>query len=184
MSSLYLQVLFRMASTPISKMRNPLLLPEIVESVMDHIDMVPDLLNCACVNGLWNIRALKRLYKGTLNDMKYRTPDVGSLNCLFVASRERFVQNTSFVKHLLLHPEKPLTHGAESGIANIACGETCRALRHRRYAESLLRPEGSGGGLLSLTIPFMIVNQNWTPIRNLLISPTLEFLAINLLYCV
>jgi hypothetical protein len=171
-------------------MSNPLLLPEIVELVMDHIDTVPDLLNCACVNNLWNVRALKRLYKGSLNDMRYRTPNVGSLNCLFVASRERFVQNMGFVKHLLLHPEKPLTRGAESGFATLVCGESCRPLRYRRYAEALLRPEGGarsgggGGGLVSLTIPFVIVNQDWMPISDLLISPSLEFLAINDYYCV
>ncbi|GAM38749.1 hypothetical protein TCE0_033f09734 [Talaromyces pinophilus] len=158
---------------------------------MDHIDTVPDLLNCACVNNLWNVRALKRLYKGSLNDMRYRTPNVGSLNCLFVASRERFVQNMGFVKHLLLHPEKPLTRGAESGFATLVCGESCRPLRYRRYAEALLRPEGGarsggggGGGLVSLTIPFVIVNQDWMPISDLLISPSLEFLAINDYYCV
>jgi hypothetical protein len=90
-----------------------------------------------------------------------------------------------FVKHLLLHPEKPLTLGAESGFANLVCGETCRALRYRRYAEALLRPEGSSsGGLLRLTIPFMIGNQDWAPVNDLLISPTLEFLAINVYYCV
>ncbi|RAO72709.1 uncharacterized protein BHQ10_008721 [Talaromyces amestolkiae] len=159
-------------------MTNPLLLPEVIETVMDHIDTVPDLLNCACVNKIWNIRALKRLYKGTLNDMRYRTPDIGSLNCLFVASRERFVRNMGFVKHLLLHPEKPLTRDAESGFATIVSGESCRALRHRRYAEALLQPEG-GSGLRSLTIPFMIANQSWSPV----ISPSLEFLAVNVDYC-
>lgn len=169
-------------------MKNPLLLPEIIETVMDHIDTIPDLLNCACINNLWNICALKRLYKGSLNDMRYRTPDIGSLNCLFVASRKRFVQNTSFVKHLLLHPEKPLTMDAESGFARIVSGEPCRALRHRRYAEALLRPGGTGsvgggGGLLSLTIPFWILNMNRTSICDLLISPGLEFLAINDHYC-
>lgn len=175
-----------MTSTLGTTMSHPLLLPEIVELVMDHIDTVPDLLNCACVNSLWNVRALKRLYKGSLNDMRYRTPNVGPLNCLFVASRERFVQNMGFVKHLLLHPEKPLTEGAESGFATLVCGERCRPLRYRRYAEALLRPEGgaAGGGLVSLTIPFMIVNQDWMPIKDLLISPGLEFLAINDYYCV
>lgn len=69
--------------------RNPLLIPEIVGLVVNNIHIVPDLLNCACVNSTWNVAALRKLYKGSLNDMQFRTPDIGSLNCLFVASRKR-----------------------------------------------------------------------------------------------
>lgn len=50
---------------------NPLL-PEIVEYIVDNIHKVPDLLNSARVNNLWNLVALKKLYKGSLNDMQYR----------------------------------------------------------------------------------------------------------------
>lgn len=37
-----------------------------------------------CVNSLWNVTALKQLYKGSLHDMWYYTPDIGLLSCLFV----------------------------------------------------------------------------------------------------
>ena len=60
---------------------NPLLLPEIVGVVVDNVHMVPDLLSCACVNGTWSVAALKKLYEGSLSDMQFRTPDIGSLNC-------------------------------------------------------------------------------------------------------
>jgi hypothetical protein len=83
-------------------MSNPLLLPEIVASVIENVHQVPDLLNCACVKRMWNVAALKKLYRGSLHDMQFCTPDIGSLNCLFVASRERFARYMSFMKHLLL----------------------------------------------------------------------------------
>ncbi|KAL4918398.1 hypothetical protein BDW62DRAFT_200778 [Aspergillus aurantiobrunneus] len=80
-------------------MQNPLLLPEIAGLVLDNVS-VRDLLNCACVNNLWNILALKRLYKGSLHDMQFRTPDITSLNCLYTASRERFARNMGFQNQL------------------------------------------------------------------------------------
>ncbi|KAH6668360.1 hypothetical protein B0J14DRAFT_566891 [Halenospora varia] len=132
---------------------NPLLLPEIVGMVVDNVHMVPDLLSCACVNGTWSVAALKKLYKGSLNDMQFRTPDIGSLNCLFVASRER---NIGFVKHLLLSPESPaIDEAALPDTTRLVCTEKCGALRLRlTSAELLLRPQGEG--LASLTIPFEI----------------------------
>jgi hypothetical protein len=152
---------------------NPLLLPEIVASVINYVDSVPDLLNCACVNYIWNVAALKKLYKGSLNDMQFRTPDTGSLNCLLVASRERFAQNMSYVKHLLLAP----------GInAEAICHEKCKALRRRKDADILLRPQGRG--LASLAIPFRINGQDWPDnICDLLRTSTIEYLAIDWDYC-
>ncbi|KAM5447458.1 hypothetical protein MaudCBS49596_005969 [Microsporum audouinii] len=160
---------------------NPLLLPEIVGLVVENVPMVPDLLSCACVNSIWNVAALKRLYTGSLNDMQFCTPDIGSLNCLFVASRERFARNMSFVKHLLLSPEAPAIDGAAYPEHRLACFEKCRAMRHRQYAELLLRPKGRG--LKSLTIPFEIDGQDWSLISDLLLTPTVEFLAIDNYYC-
>ena len=170
-----------MAATLIRNTPNPLLLPEIVEYVVDNICMVPDLLNCACVNSLWNSIALKRLYKGSMNDMRYRTPDIESLNSLLVASRERFTQNMSFVKHLLLAPETPTIDAAARPNTNrLACSVKLRSLRRRLDAERLFRPQGSG--LVSLTIPFEI-DQDWSPISDLLVSPTIEYLAVDNFYC-
>jgi hypothetical protein len=161
---------------------NPLLLPEIVIPVIDNVHMVPDLLSCACVNHTWSMVALKKLYKGSINDMQFRTPDIGSLNCLFVASRERFARNMGFVKHLLLSPEcRSIDEfSALSGFCQPLCLQKCRAMRHRQSAELLLRSQG--GGLTSLTIPFYIVGQDLSLISDLL-PRTVEFLAIDNYYC-
>lgn len=161
---------------------NPLLLPEIVDLVLDHVDLLPDLLSCACVNSLWSVLALRKLYQGSLTDMRYRTPDIGSLNCLFIASRERFAQNMSFVKHLLLSSDTPLPYNYEGrGDKRFICAEKIRALRHRQDAELLLRPQGRG--LINLIMPFRILGQEWSHISDLLLSPTVQFLAIDNLYC-
>ncbi|RLL97953.1 hypothetical protein CFD26_106578 [Aspergillus turcosus] len=134
-------------------MSNPLLLPEIVASVIDNVYMLPDLLSCACVNRVWNVAALKKLYKGSLHDMRLRTPDIGSLNCLLVSSPKRFARNMSFVKHLLLSPEQPT--------------------------------ENNGRGLASVAIPGQIKGQDWPDnIPDLLLTPTIEYLAIDKYYCV
>jgi hypothetical protein len=160
---------------------NPLLLPEIIGMVVDNIYMVPDLLSCACVNSTWSMAALKRLYKGSLNDMQFRTPDIGSLNCLYVASRERFRRNMGIVKHLLLSPESPAIDDAAHPDTRLLCIEKCRAMRHRQSAELLLRPQGEG--LASLTIPFEIEGQDWSLISDLLLPRTIEFLATDDYYC-
>ncbi|EAW21216.1 uncharacterized protein NFIA_063770 [Aspergillus fischeri NRRL 181] len=160
-------------------MPNPLLLPEIVASVIDNVHLVPDLLNCACVNRMWSVAALKKLYRGSLNDMQFRTPDIGSLNCLFVASRERFARNMSFVKHLLLSPDAIALD--QIGRTNIVCHEKCRPLRHRKHAKLLLQPQGSG--LTSLVVPYKMKGQDWSTISDLLFTPTIEYLAIDSFYC-
>ena len=122
---------------------------------------------------------MKKLYEGSLNDMQFRTPDIGSLNCLFVASRERFARNMSFVKHLLLSTDAIALD--QIGRTKIACYEKCRALRHRKYAKLLLQPQGSG--LTSLAIPYEIKGQDWSIISDLLLTPTIEYLAIDRYYC-
>ncbi|KAF5854958.1 hypothetical protein ETB97_010487 [Aspergillus alliaceus] len=162
-------------------MSNPLVLPEIVGFVIDNVHLVPDLLSCACVNSIWSAAALKKLYKGSLNDMQFCTPDIGSLNCLFVASRKRFARYMGFVKHLLLSPKTPAIDDATHPNTRLACFEKCRAMRHRQYAELLLRPRGRG--FASLTIPFEIIDQDWSLISDLLLTPTIEFLAIDNFYC-
>ncbi|KAF4231147.1 hypothetical protein CNMCM8980_005371 [Aspergillus fumigatiaffinis] len=159
-------------------MSNPLLIPEIVGLVIDHVQLARDLLNCACVNSIWNMAAL---YRGSLNDMQFRTPDIGSLNCLLVASRVRFTRNMSYVKHLLLSPEIPTVDDAAGWQTRLACFEKCRAMRRRQYAELLLRPRGRG--LASLTIPFELVDQDWCFISDLLLTPTVQYLAIDGFYC-
>ncbi|KAH6721989.1 hypothetical protein BKA61DRAFT_628151 [Leptodontidium sp. MPI-SDFR-AT-0119] len=157
------------------------MLPEIVGMVINNVHMVPDLLNCACVNSTWSVAALKKLYKGSLHDMQFRTPDIGSLNCLFVASRERFRRNVRFVKHLLISPEIPAIDEAVLPDKRLVCIEKCRAMRNRQSAELLLRPQGEG--IASLTIPFEIEDQDWSPISDLLLPRTIELLAIDDCYC-
>ncbi|KAE8320733.1 hypothetical protein BDV39DRAFT_211386 [Aspergillus sergii] len=161
--------------------RNPLLVPEIVGLVINNIHNVPDLLNCAGVNSIWNMAALKKLYKGSLNDMQFRTPDIGALNCLFVASRKQFARNMSFVKHLLLSPGIPAIDEVEVPHTRLVCLEKCRAMRHRQYAEYLLQPPGRG--LSSLSVPFEIKDQDWSLFPDFLLNPTIEFLAIDSYYC-
>ncbi|KAE8553410.1 hypothetical protein EYB25_004792 [Talaromyces marneffei] len=113
--------------------------------------------------------------------MQFRTPDIGSLNCLLVASRVRFAQNMGLVKHLLLSPEVPAVDEAAHPDSRLACLEKCRAIRNRQYAELLLRPKGSG--LASLTIPFQTIEQDWSHISDLLLRLHVEFLAIDIYYC-
>jgi hypothetical protein len=131
---------------------NPLLLPEIVGLVVKKVERVSDLSNCARVNKTWYVAALRELYRGSLNDMQFRTPDIGSLNCLLVASQARFSQNMGLVKHLLLSPEVPIVDEGAHPDSRLACIQKCPAIRNRHYAELLLQPKGSG--LASLTIPF------------------------------
>ncbi|KAJ5101048.1 hypothetical protein N7456_007100 [Penicillium angulare] len=159
---------------------NPFLLPEIVSLVIDNVHMAPDLLNCACVNSVWSAETLKKLYSGSINDMQLRTPGIGSLNSLYVASRTRFARNISFVKHLLLAPEIPALDEAADP-TRLASFEKPRVLRHRQSTELLLWPQGRG--FQSLTIPYEIIDQDWTSISDLLLPPTVEYLAIDNIYC-
>lgn len=109
--------------------RNPLLLPEIVGLVIDNVQMLPDLLNYAYINSVWNAEALRKLYVGSINNIQFRTPNIRSLNSLFVASRARFARNMTFVKYLLLSPEIPAIDESANPLTRLACFEKYRALR-------------------------------------------------------
>lgn len=108
---------FIMATTYSRNGLNPLVPLEIVRLVVDNVHVVPDLLNCACVNSTWSVAALKKLYKGSLNNFQFRTLNIMSLNCLFVASQERFRRNMTFVEHHLLSFENPAVD--EAALKNI-----------------------------------------------------------------
>ncbi|EFY84596.1 hypothetical protein MAC_09345 [Metarhizium acridum CQMa 102] len=169
-----------MAYNPPKRTPDPLSIPEIVANIINNVGHVPDLLNCACVGRIWNAEALRRLYEGSVHDMRFRTPDTSSLNCLLVASRERFARNMSFVRHLLVCPETHEDDG--SGRASrAACFENCRATRNRRLIKLLLQPRGRR--LTSLAIPFEFMRQDWSLLADLLPAPNVEFLAINHCYC-
>ncbi|PLB47593.1 hypothetical protein P170DRAFT_510410 [Aspergillus steynii IBT 23096] len=160
-------------------MFSPQLPQEVVGLVIDNVDSVPDLLNCACVNSIWNSEALKKLYEGSIHDMRFRTPDIGSLNCLFVASRKRFWRNMSFVKHLLISPASHTVYYAH--LPKSGHFENCRALRHPQDTENLLQPPGKG--LTSFAIPFDIARPYTSDVEHLFLPPTVEFLAIAAVFC-
>ncbi|KAF3406458.1 hypothetical protein DPV78_000067, partial [Talaromyces pinophilus] len=141
---------------------NTLLIPEIVELVIDHVDIGRSLLKCACVNSLWNVTALWKLYRGSLTDRRYRTPDIGSLNYLLVASQKRFARNISFVKHLMLAPELPLKEDSGENDKFVS-SETCRALHNR---------EDSHNSLCDCEARIL-------RITDLILPPPVEFLAID-----
>ncbi|KAE8320766.1 hypothetical protein BDV39DRAFT_211349 [Aspergillus sergii] len=155
--------------------RNPLLIAEIVALVIENVDMAPDLLNCACVNSMWTVPALNELYRGSLNDMQFRTPGIESLNCLFVASRQRFSRNMSFVKHLLLAAEHVPDANWGAPFGRPMCFDVCRSMRHGDDAERLLLPQP--WRLKSLMIPFEMANHYWDCIPDF-ICQTVELLAI------
>ncbi|KAL2833956.1 hypothetical protein BJY01DRAFT_89753 [Aspergillus pseudoustus] len=168
-------------------MPNALLLPEILRLVIENVEGIPDLLSCACVNKAWNEEALRRLYHGSLNNLHFRTPDMGSLNCLLVASRERFVRNMSFVKHLLIAPEiagrttPPFTQ--EPQLVSL---DYCRALSRDEDSERLLRPNGKGPS--SIVIPYSVVpyfgaSADWSDrAPELLVSPNVQYLGLDIGY--
>ena len=82
--------------------------------------------------------------------MRFRTPEIGWLNSLFIASRERFARNAGLIKHLTIAPET-----VEREDSKYVCLEKCRLLCDRRSAELLLRPRGKGP--TSLAILFELV---------------------------
>ena len=155
---------------------NPLVIPEIASLTISHVDAPVDLLHCSCINSVWSTPALQKLYRGSMNDMRFRTPEIGWLNSLFVASRERFARNVGFIQHLTIAPETIATEDLR-----FVCLEKCRLLRDRRSAELLLRPRGKGP--TSLAIPLELVEQDLSPLCDLIIHPDLKFLTIDHVYC-
>lgn len=154
---------------------------EIVRHILENLSDASDLLACACVNKLWNEEALRVLYRGSLTDMQFRSPDIESLNCLLVASRERFAFNMGFVKHLLLRPDAPSDDEAAHPNRRIACFQKCRAFRRRQDAELLFSSHRNC--LFSLTIPFEIKEEDFSRVADLLVQTAIEFLAVDISYC-
>lgn len=155
---------------------NPLVIPELASRIISYVDAPVDLLQCSCINSMWSTPALRKLYRGSMNDMRFRTPEIGWLNSLFVASRERFARNVGFIKHLTIAPE-----GIATEDSKFVCLEKCHLLRDRWSAEPLLRPRGMGP--TSLAIPFELVEHSLSPLCDLIIHPNLKFLTIDQVYC-
>ncbi|KAL2862491.1 uncharacterized protein BJX67DRAFT_366344 [Aspergillus lucknowensis] len=63
----------------------------------------------------------------------------------------------------------------------LACFEKLCPLSRRLDAELLLRLQGSG--IVSLIMPFEIVDQDWPLISHLLLPHTIEYLAVDNFYC-
>ena len=156
-------------------------IPELVKSIIDSLEDPADILKCAYVNRVWNTIALKRLYKGSLTDMRWRTPQIGYLNCLLTASRDRFAQYMSYVDHLALLPEMPSLDPSQDRGNNFACFETCRALRCYKDAKLLLR--SSDHGFTSVVVPFEFKTLDVSPYLGFAYGRTLKYLAINTSYC-
>jgi hypothetical protein len=159
--------------------RNPLLLPEIVGAVLDHVN-IRDLLNCAAVNRTWNTLALKRMYEGSVYDMQRRTPDITSLNCLYVASRERFARCMGYVQHLLIAPEHPVEKKDVGMPKKFVSLEKFRPLRDFESAKRLF--QAYKPGVKSLMIPFGMHGWEKSYI-DVLLTETVEFLAIDDSFC-
>ena len=156
-----------------------MMIPELVRFIVGLVNDPPDLLNYACVNKTWSMPALQKLYTGSINDLRYRTPNIGSLNSLFIASRERFARNMSFVKHLVIAPEQPAERSYCEG--EYCSMKKCRPLRTRQDTKLFLKPQGRGP--VSLAIPFKIEGQDLNPASDLLLHPRLQYLALDYQHC-
>jgi hypothetical protein len=87
------------------------------------------------------------------------------------------------MRQLLLSPDLPIFDNTARPDTRLACFENDYAMRHHENAEHLLRPRGRRlTRLTSLTIPFKIVDQDWSQISDLPLTPTVEFLAIDNYY--
>lgn len=148
-------------------------MPEIVQNIIKNVDNLPDILSCARVSKIWHVEALRRLYEGSIHDMRFRTPDTSSLNFLLEESRECLAQKMNFVKHLLV---SPITSRDDS-----SSSRHYQAASYRRLLELLLQPRGRRP--TSLVIPFEFMRQDWQLLADLLPAPTVEFLAIDHGYC-
>ncbi|KAI9653188.1 MAG: hypothetical protein M1831_006146 [Alyxoria varia] len=162
-------------------------IPELVALIIDQLEEPADVLTCARINSLWNILALKQLYKGSISDMKWRFPDVESLNSLLVASRDRFDRNMSSADHLLIAPEKGADQPYQSRTRQwqSAFSGYCRAWRSEKDTELLLRPHHERGPS-TVAIPFQFP---WRyagahhALWGLLPHPKVKYLVIDLSYC-
>ncbi|KAE8369268.1 hypothetical protein BDV27DRAFT_153148 [Aspergillus caelatus] len=92
-------------------------------------------------------------------------------------SRQRFVQNMSFVKHLLVAPEQPAYTNCGGSCGRPKCFEKPRMMRHREESRLLLRAQPKG--ISSIMIPFELVHHNVEYICDYLGQESIGFLAIN-----
>lgn len=159
-------------------MATPLVLPELLSCVISFVDRPVDLLHCSMVNSMWTEPALQMLYRGSLNDMRFCTPDLDFLNSLFIRSERNFARNIGFVKHMTIAAKRPVgtcidDAEAEKKTRDILCGHTgVGLLLHlkRRRIESL-------------AIPNKLVHEDISTLRDMVLHPDLRSLTIDHRYC-
>ena len=143
------------------------MVPELVTRVISFVDRPVDLLRCSSVNSMWSTPALQRLYQGSVNDMRFCTPDLSVLNSLFVQSQEHFAQYMGYVKHLTIATEQPVD---------------CHVSVSKKIHDMLLlRPKGKGP--ISLAIPTKLIHEDIPYLRDLILHPDLRSLVIEHSYC-
>ena len=69
---------------------------------MEHIKTPADLVRCGCVSKTWQPPALKALWRGSINDMRFRTPEIPLLHDHSLASRKRFDAYLQHADHLTI----------------------------------------------------------------------------------
>lgn len=53
-----------MPATSNQSLPNPLVIPELVSRIISYVDAPIELLHCSCINSMWSIPALQKLYRG------------------------------------------------------------------------------------------------------------------------
>ena len=190
--------LIRSTSTNMARMEtesdrpNPLAIPELISLVIDYVDAPSDLMNCSRVNSVWSAPALEKLYRGSVSDIRYRTPDIKELNSLYSASPEHFAEIFRSIKHITIAPRTPAT--IEIGNNDpmpidyrnerrYVCDEECDILDDDTAVRSLLQPRGKGPTSLAIPFAFMKMKHGLSFLSDLIFQPDLKFLTLDRSYC-
>ncbi len=75
---------------------------EIVENILSLVDSPKTLYACARVNKMWSDDSLKRMWKGSVRDEKWRTPSMAVLRRMASVSLERLRWYLNAVRHLAI----------------------------------------------------------------------------------
>ena len=142
---------------------------DVINIILIHLDP-PGLLKFACCTKKWSEKALKTLYTGSINDMRYRTPELTFLSRLLNSSRQHYDLYMGFVRHLVLSDvtlpgyRNPL-HPSPEYLRSIGA---CLSLYHPPEKEDPV----------SLAIPFDIPLQDFRSLLNLTLTPRLKFITM------
>lgn len=159
---------------------------EILQKILEEIDDPPQLVHCACVNHQWYQLAMRKLYRGSEHNFKLRTPDIESLNSLYIASRTRFAENISNVKHLVLSSD-PLAIKSEYAQIPMYGRYLPKAsawkLSPLSHGNSEFFQKLGGTSLHSLAIPFVTIGQDLYGAFTHVVASSIESLTIDVAYC-